>query len=414
MSRILFNIPKERARVSGVKSILLSFSRFSQFLCSFYSFLSRVVKSSSQLDAQRRCIHKHKMRHLYLASVLYVFMFLLEHASAAYLRFARRPPRLSLRDDVSRDNGIFSSPSSSCQNEGTKTHDGCDDPMYTKEMNGDESDRFDMFELARSWTPGFCASFDSSSLGKGKKKTECQKAYLKNELTVHGLWPSYSEPLSDPAVVLRSIKDKKKCYWPQNCRIPPGYPRNESFRYDEKALPKGEEFERLAPAWYYDGLAEHEWEKHGTCAMWPAKDDATIIGSTGKNVVNPLTQKDFYAGMFHLAKDLGTPEKLSRSAGKKVSLDALKSAFSEISPNLAAFGCDSRCNFVQVVQCFRRPSSSSGLVSRSSNSNSSSSDSDFIGHPMDCPCVGVRDSRYDNSCESHCADGVYIVDAAAP
>lgn len=342
-------------------------------------------------------------------------MFLLEHASASYLRLARRPPRLSLRDDVSRDNGIFSSPSSSCQYEGTKTHDGCDDPMYTKEMNGDESDRFDMFELARSWTPGFCASFkDSSSLGKGKKKTECQKAYLKNELTVHGLWPSYSEPLSDPAVVLRSSKDKKKCYWPQNCRIPPGYPRNESFRYDEKALPKGEEFERLAPAWYYDGLAEHEWEKHGTCAMWPAKDDATSIGSTGKNVVNPLTQKDFYVGMFHLAKDLGTPEELSRSAGKKVSLDALKSAFSEISPNLAAFGCDSRCNFVQVVQCFRRPSSSSALVSRSSTRNSSSSDSDFIGHPMDCPCVGVRDSRYDNSCESHCADGVYIVDAAAP
>ena len=31
---------------------------------------------------------------------------------------------------------------------------------------------------------------------------------------------------------------------------------------------------------------------------------------------------------------------------------------------------------------------------------------------MDCPCVGVRDSRYDNSCESQCKDSVYIVDAA--
>ena len=30
--------------------------------------------------------------------------------------------------------------------------------MYTQELNDDESDRFDMFELARSWTPGFCAS----------------------------------------------------------------------------------------------------------------------------------------------------------------------------------------------------------------------------------------------------------------
>jgi len=50
MSRILFNIPKERARVSGVKSILLSFSRFSQFFCSFLFLSSKVVKSSSQLD----------------------------------------------------------------------------------------------------------------------------------------------------------------------------------------------------------------------------------------------------------------------------------------------------------------------------------------------------------------------------
>jgi len=74
MSRILFNIPKERARVSGVKSILLSFLVFLNFSALFYSFLSSVVKSSSQLDAQRRCIHTHKMRHLYLASVLYVFI----------------------------------------------------------------------------------------------------------------------------------------------------------------------------------------------------------------------------------------------------------------------------------------------------------------------------------------------------
>ena len=40
MSRILFNIPKERARVSGVKSILLSFLVFLNFSALFYSFLS--------------------------------------------------------------------------------------------------------------------------------------------------------------------------------------------------------------------------------------------------------------------------------------------------------------------------------------------------------------------------------------
>ena len=35
------------------------------------------------------------------------------------------------------------------------------------------------------------------------------------------------------------------------------------------------------------------------------------------------------------------------------------------------------------------------LLGRDADSSSS-----FIGQPMDCPCVGVRDSRYDNSCES--------------
>jgi len=370
------------------------------------------------------------MRHLYSTVVLTISsLLLLQRVFAADPRLARRPPRLSLRD-ATLDNGIVSSSfpqtspsssssssSSSCPNEGLKTHDGCDDPMFTKETNGDESDRFDMFELARSWTPGFCASSSKSdeddvgafsAKGKGKKKTECEKTHLKNEMTVHGLWPSYSEPLSDPAVASSRTRKEKKCYWPQNCRAPPGYPRNESFRFDEKELPKGEEFERLAPAWYYDGLAEHEWEKHGTCAMWPARDTASVVNSE-KNVMHPLTQKDFYVGMFQLAKDLGTPEKLSQSAGTKISLDALKNAFSEMTPAIAAFGCDSRCNFIQVVQCFRRPSSSS-LALLASDRNSSSSD--FIGHPMDCPCVGVRDSRYDNSCESHCADGVFIVDAA--
>jgi ribonuclease T2 len=389
----------------------------------FFSLFENKRTFSLQLGARSRALSREtraNMRHLYSTFVLTISsLLLLQRVFAADPRLARRPPRLSLRDATS-DNGIVSSSSSSsssCPNEGLKTHDGCDDPMFTKEANGDESDRFDMFELARSWTPGFCASsskFDEddvgafSAQGKGKKKTECEKTHLKNEMTVHGLWPSYSEPLSDPVVASSRTGKEKKCYWPQNCRAPPGYPRNESFRFDEKELPEGEEFERLAPAWYYDGLAEHEWEKHGTCATWPARDTASVVNSEN-NVMHPLTQKDFYAGMFQLAKDLGTPEKLARSAGTKISLDALKNAFSEMAPAIAAFGCDSRCNFIQVVQCFRRPSSSS-LALLASDRNSSSSD--FIGHPMDCPCVGVRDSRYDNSCESHCADGVFIVDAA--
>ena len=352
------------------------------------------------------------MRNLRNFLITCISFSLLGESFSTLLRSTQHPPRLSLRgrksdnsifSDISKTSSVSSSPSS-CLNEGTKTHDGCNDPMYTQELNDDESDRFDMFELARSWTPGFCASSSfEDGASKTKKKMECKKEYLKNEMTVHGLWPSYSEPFSDPALMSSTRNKQKKCYWPQNCRMPPGYPRNESFHYDEDVLPKSEEFKRLAPAWYYDGLAEHEWEKHGTCAMWPAKDDSSMNNDIGEEekIKKSLTQRNFYAGMFQLAKNLGTPDKLPRSAGKKVPLDALKHAFSELTPVIAAFGCDSRCNFVQIVQCFKRPSSS--------HADSSSS---FIGQPMDCPCVGVRDSRYDNSCESQCKDGVYIIDAA--
>ena len=98
-----------------------------------------------------------------------------------------------------------------------------------------------------------------------------------------------------------------------------GIPRNESFHSDRDVLPKSEEFKRLAPAWYYDGLAEHEWEKHGTCAMWPAKDDSSMNNDIGEEekIKKIVDAEKFYAGMFQLAKNLGTPDKLPRSAERK-------------------------------------------------------------------------------------------------
>ena len=67
-----------------------------------------------------------------------------------------------------------------CPDAGAETHGGCDDPI----ANGTP---FDLWELARSWTPGFC--------GSGGKRTcakkECALDAMTATLTLHGLWPSF-------------------------------------------------------------------------------------------------------------------------------------------------------------------------------------------------------------------------------
>ena len=347
--------------------------------------------------------------------------------SSSSSSFARRFSKQNHYLDSNDDNGIqnlisSSSSSSSCENVGQATRNGCDDPMPFNEnsINDDEEKKdlamFDMWELARSWTPGFCAQQVRQAVHQGQtaensennefvrrkqSKTECTKQYLKNDLSIHGLWPSYSKPHATSSRAGNDDDDdddqkKRKCFWPQNCREPPGYPKNESFSFDSRELPDDDDAKMLAPAWYYDDLAKHEWEKHGTCAVWPE----TMLGSgntINEKATTTLTQRSFYRGMFALAKELGTPKALAKSAGSKISIEELKKAFiiDSSSFSVAAFGCDSKCNFVQVVQCFER----------------SSNVEDFVGSQMDCPCVGVMDSRYDNSCESRCKDGVFIVDA---
>ena len=129
--------------------------------------------------------------------------------------------------------------------------------------------------------------------------------------------------------------------------------KNESFSFDSRELPDDDDAKMLAPAWYYDDLAKHEWEKHGTCAVWPE----TMLGSVNtinEKATTTLTQRSFYRGMFALAKELGTPKALAKSAGSKISIEELKKAFiiDSSSFSVAAFGCYSKCNFVQVVQCF--------------------------------------------------------------
>ena len=258
----------------------------------------------------------------------------------------------------------------SCPDAGEKRHGGCEDPIR-------DAAPFDLWELARSWTPGFCASGGRRTCAK----KECALAEMVPALTLHGMWPSYSSPV-DP---LDDVAASPTCYWPQDCTRPSWLPADSPWSYDPELLPTGDEFRVLAPAWYTDGLGGHEWPKHGTCAAWA---DASG-GARG------LDQASYYASMFDLARREGTPDALKNAAGGSIPLRELQDAFG--GPKRVALGCTPGCELTQVVTCYAQGAGTED-------------DPPGPRARADCPCAGVRDSHYDNSCaERHaCAEVIVL------
>ena len=257
--------------------------------------------------------------------------------------------------------GVDAASASSCAHLGDLSHSGCDDAIRA------HGAPFDMYELARSWTPGFCSTSACDT-------HECARGVMAPALTLHGLWPSYVNAVRVNAVGGRKGGggDGGLCFWPQNCVKPAWYPTDEAWAYARSNVPSDEEAERAAPAWTGDGLGAHEWSKHGTCAAW-----LDVHGRTPG-----YTQRAFYDATFALAESLGTPEALRVATGSDVSLVDLQDMFG--GPTKVALGCTHKCELVQAVQCFERAANGT------------------VGIAMDCPCVGVRDSRYDNSCAHSC------------
>ena len=279
----------------------------------------------------------------------------------------------------------------SCPDAGAESHGGCDDPIRGGHP-------FDLWELARSWTPGFCGS---SPRMCGKK--ECAVDAMVPALTLHGMWPSYATPvdeddsledvsaIADPRRSLRTTTAMSvaagggACFWPQMCTKPTWFPKSSPWTYDPSLLPQGTEYETLAPAWYSDSLGSHEWPKHGTCAAW-ADETGTAKG---------LDQKGYYDAMFTLAAAEGTPKTLVDAMGGSVPLKQLQDIFG--GAKRVALGCTPRCELVQVLTCYAQ-----GEGTESSPAGP--------GERADCPCTGVRDSHYDNSCaEAHACAEVKIL-----
>lgn len=91
--------------------------------------------------------------------------------------------------------------------------------------------QFDFYVLALSWSPSFCALE-----GREKGREQCDGPA--RGFVLHGLWPQYERG------------------FPSNCNHPFRNAPNSVIRQIRGLYPE-------------DGLARHQWRKHGTCSGQP-------------------------------------------------------------------------------------------------------------------------------------------------
>lgn len=184
---------------------------------------------------------------------------------------------------------------------------------------------FGFYLLAMMWAPGAC------------------------QLTLHGLWPNYTDEQS---------RGQPRA-WPQYCG---------AYAHCEKAetgcapdVPVPADLAPLAPAYVKGDLATHEWSKHGSCTSLAAAD---------------YFRAELAA--IHLVPDNGTPDAVRAAIGHDLARDDLQRAFG-VPPESVVLGCDAHCQLTQVGFCIAK---------------------DAHDHPTAAmPCsANVTTSDYDNGC----------------
>lgn len=162
--------------------------------------------------------------------------------------------------------------------------------------------RFDQYVLALSWSPGFCARE-----GIRKQRSQCDIGE-RNGFVVHGLWPQYASN-----------------GYPSECAPAPRYPSRMALRAAEGVFPE-------------EGLARHQWRKHGTCSGNTAVDYFRDVKRAREMVSIP----DAY-------RDLDQP--------MRSSVMELKRAFVAANPRLSADMIEVSCSrgaLQEVYICFSK------------------------------------------------------------
>ena len=137
---------------------------------------------------------------------------------------------------------------------------------------------FDFYVLALSWSPGFCALE-----GKRKEREQCNPGRDLG-FTVHGLWPQFERG------------------YPSECG-PSG------------RVPSGAALDETKGVFPEEGLARHQWRRHGTCS--------------GKNPA------EYFGDVRRAWEQVRIPERF-RSAAREASMTPIEieRAFADANPGL--------------------------------------------------------------------------------
>jgi ribonuclease T2 len=118
------------------------------------------------------------------------------------------------------------------------------------ELRGGEAGAFEYYVLALSWSPSFC-----HDIGEKRGLEQCRPG-AKNDFVVHGLWP------------------QNRVGYPTECQT------------EQKELPKSS-FEAAVTVFPDLKLAEHEWQRHGSCTARTPEGYLSDTAMARKKVVIP-------------------------------------------------------------------------------------------------------------------------------
>jgi ribonuclease T2 len=215
---------------------------------------------------------------------------------------------------------------------------------------------FGFYLLAMTWAPSFCCREPS--------KQECAQlagSFAATHLTLHGLWPNFTDEQS---------RGKPRA-WPQFCGAYAHCEQAEDATCaPDVAVPP--ELAQLAPAYVADGLATHEWSKHGSCTSLPA---------TGYFAAE--------LAAIHAVPSDATPDALRAAIGKDLARDDLQRAFG-IPPESVVLGCDTTCRLTQVGFCFAKDAHDNPTAPTPCTQNVTTSDYDNGCVVRGCARVAIQ------------------------